>query len=138
MTKIEITIPFGNEPNLNGRYYPPEVVKEMVENINQKKIFVTNPVNEINAQVHKDVIGWVHMKDVIGWSEEATYNEDGNRIELTLDVNSEEALALLESGFKIVPNGIGKIDSETRQVKYYSLVQFSITKDSAFDKKESE
>jgi len=130
MTKIKISIPFGKEPNLNGRVYPPEVVKEMVENINKKKIPLTNPVTEITAQVN--------LKDVIGWLEEATYNEDGNRIELTCDVISEEAFELIKRGFKIVPNGIGEIDSETRQVKDYSLVQFSITNDSAFDKKESE
>ena len=125
MTKYKIDIPFGNEPNRNGRCYPPEIVKEMVDVISKKKIPVTTPVTEITEKVN--------MKDVIGWSEEATYKEDGNRIELTCDTISDESLDLLKNGFTIVPNGIGEIDSETKQVKDYSLVQFSITNDSAFD-----
>ncbi len=124
MTKIKVTIPFGNGPNRNGRCYSPEVVKQMVDNIIQNKFPVTNPVTEITSSVEE--------KDIIGWTKEADYNEDGNRIELTCDINSEDVITLLESGFKIVPNGIGDIDSETKQVKDYSLVQFSITNDSAF------
>lgn len=127
--KFTFVVPFGDEPNANGRIYRRETVEEMAEVINSKQYPITDQVTEIDPN------GKVNLQDIRGFTESASYNEDGNRLEVTCKVTDDIA-KLLEGGFKVVPNGIGDIDSETKEVKDYSLVQFSITDNSAFEEKE--
>lgn len=127
--KFTFVVPFGDGPNANGRIYRRETVEEMAEVINSKQYPITDQVTEIDPN------GKVNLQDIRGFTESASYNEDGNRLEVTCKVTDDIA-KLLEGGFKVVPNGIGDIDSETKEVKDYSLVQFSITDNSAFEEKE--
>lgn len=127
--KFTFVVPFGDEPNANGRIYRRETVEEMAEVINSKQYPITDQVTEIDPN------GKVNLQDIRGFTESASYNEDGNRLEVTCKVTDDIA-KLLEGGFKVVPNGIGDIDSETKEIKDYSLVQFSITDNSAFEEKE--
>lgn len=126
--KIVFQIPFGDKPNANGRIYRRETVEEMTEAINSKQYPITDQVTEIDPN------GKVSLQDIRGFTESASYDEDDNRLEVTCKVTDDIA-KLLEGGFKIVPNGIGDIDSETKEIKDYSLVQFSITNDSAFEER---
>ena len=124
--KVTFEIPFGDKPNANGRIYDRETVKKMCESINSKPYPITNPENEITTEVN--------LKEIKGFTESCSYDETNNRIEVTANV-SDDILKLIKTGADIVPNGVGGIDAETRIVKDYNLIQFSITDKSAFKTK---
>lgn len=126
MTKIVATIPFGNKPNANGRIYPKEIVKKMVEDINTNNYVLTTTQEYFNPE---DILS---NSEKIGETESASYIESENRLELTLHV-SDDASKLFESKLlKVVPNGVGEINPDTKEVYNYKLSHFSITCKSAF------
>ena len=125
--KVTFEILFGDKPNANGSIYDRETVKKMCESINSKPYPITDLVTEITAEVN--------LKDIKGFTESCSYDETNNRLVVTANV-SDDIKPLMGHGFDVVPNGIGDINPETKIVKDYNLIQFSLTDNSAFKPKD--
>lgn len=125
--KITVTIPFGTEPNKNGRIYTKETVEKIVESVNDTNLpyFITEPCLEFDPN------NCPNLDKAIGIVKSATLQDD-NRVDFECKVN-DETLKLLENGIKVVPNGVGDINPETKEVTDYGLKFFSISADSAFE-----
>jgi hypothetical protein len=124
---VSVSIPFGDTLNTNGRIYPKELVKEIVNKINEKSYPIVTAEPQ-DAQVD--------LCDVIGWTDTVKYDETQNRIDLTCRINTQELAELVRIRVATaVPNGTGTINSETKEVENYNLISFSLTGNSAFKAK---
>lgn len=129
MIEYKFEIPFGDQPNANGRIYPKELVKKMVEEMNNKQFPITTEKTEFDANKPFD------NKEIIGVTTSAVHHDD-NRVVVECKVNDDTLYEHLKLGVDIVPNGVGNL-KETGEVTDYQLKFFSITGNSAF-KKETE
>jgi len=128
MINFEFTLPFGDgvTPNKNGRIYTKESVEKIVDKIKEGPIPITYQKTEFNPNKPVD------LHDTLGHVIDSKYDESTNKIEITCNMFSEEAMKFIEHGFKVVPNGIGDIN-EAKEVVNYELKFFSITPNSAFE-----
>lgn len=127
--KINFNLDFGNEPNANGRIYSSDVINKISEKINNGTIYLTNEVTSFNPN---DVIG---MSNSIGEVVSAKKVDD-TKLEISVCVNDTLTKEMIENGMlDIVPNGTGNINEDTKYVEDYELKFFSVSTDSAFNKK---
>lgn len=125
---IETEIPFGNEPNKNGRIYPKEVVKKMCNDINQgNKKFVSMGIPESAS---------IDLSKTCGHIESASYNEQNNSLIIKCDVKKllGESEKEFNKYFSIVPSGVGNLKDGIVQDDF-TLISFSVIpkQDSSFE-----
>lgn len=129
-TTIEFEIPFGDQPNANGRVYSKEVVEKITKEINEKPFLILpHSTNFINNP---------SISDTVGYTVSAINNVEKNSISITAKVQNFVKTAL-ENVYNIVPNGIGNYEDENGEgkkvVRDYELKYLSITDDSSFKNK---
>lgn len=125
--EIEVEIPFGDgkTPNANGRIYTQEAMDKAFEALKLGKIFLTNPVTDINPDKGVDP---TQIRGVVVDAE-----KEGVRIKAKIEVADDIIANLLRDGcFDVVPNGTGDINPDTKTVENYELFSVSLTLDSAF------